>query len=265
MGVKISNLPVIVTPALTDIFPVVQNGVTYQESFTQFTGLFANAPVNTNITSMTGLTGFLQAPMGIKDTNGNIIFSFTPVALAVNYIDIQNSMAGANPYLIGAGTDANIGVSIYAKGAGIHHIRTTSNTGVIFETGTAQQHITSFAFANTASSKVATFPDYSGTVNISSGANGTEAANAVTASGTAGVITTSALTTAAGASYVITWTNAFISANSVVILSLMGGTNTKNTTQLKATAGAGTSTLTITNNNAAALDGTLFIGYMVIP
>lgn len=40
MGVKISALPAIVTPAYTDIFPVVQGGITYKESGTQFSTLF---------------------------------------------------------------------------------------------------------------------------------------------------------------------------------------------------------------------------------
>ena len=57
MGVKISNLPVIVTPALSDIFPVVQGGVTYKETLTQLSSLFALAGANANITSLTGLTG----------------------------------------------------------------------------------------------------------------------------------------------------------------------------------------------------------------
>ena len=39
MGVKISNLPAIVTPALTDVFPVVQAGVTYKETITQLSTL----------------------------------------------------------------------------------------------------------------------------------------------------------------------------------------------------------------------------------
>src|SRR3990167_7658178 len=41
MGVKISALPTIVTPAMTDVFPVVQAGVTYKESMTQLNTLFA--------------------------------------------------------------------------------------------------------------------------------------------------------------------------------------------------------------------------------
>lgn len=95
--------------------------------------------------------------------------------------------------------------------------------------------------------------------------NGTEAANAVTASGTAGIITTSALTTAGGATYAITWTNTFITTTSVIQLSIMGGTNAAtNNLNFKVTNGAGTSTLTIFNNTAAtALNGTLLIGYTV--
>lgn len=41
MGIKISNLPAIVVPALSDVFPVVQNGVTYKETCTQLATLIA--------------------------------------------------------------------------------------------------------------------------------------------------------------------------------------------------------------------------------
>jgi hypothetical protein len=41
MGIKISNLPPIVTPQTTDIFPVVQAGVTYKESMAQLADLFS--------------------------------------------------------------------------------------------------------------------------------------------------------------------------------------------------------------------------------
>lgn len=96
-------------------------------------------------------------------------------------------------------------------------------------------------------------------------ANGTEAANAVTASGNAGVITTSSLSTAGGASYAITWTNTLITATSVILLTIMGGTNTTENITLKATAGSGSSTLTIYNNTAAtSLNGTILIGYAVL-
>lgn len=96
-------------------------------------------------------------------------------------------------------------------------------------------------------------------------ANGTEAANVVTASGNAGVITTSALTTAGGATYVITWTNTKITATSVVGLTIQGGSNNAtNNITFTCVPGAGSATLTIFNNTAAtSLNGTLLLGYTV--
>jgi hypothetical protein len=268
MGVKISNLPIVAVPALTDVFPIVQAGVTYKESGTQLSSLFATAGANSNITSLTGITGVIQGPTFINDINGNHEIGFTATASAVNYLSIVNAATGAAVKLEAAGTDTNINMSIFAKGSGGVGI-VGNNAGLLnpvaFYNGTANQHQTQFYFANTANTRAVTFPDFDGTVYLSSKANGVEAANAVTANGTSGVITTSALTTAAGASYAITWTNTFIASASIILLSLMGGTNTKNTLQLKATAGSGTSTLTLTNNNAAALDGTVIIGYIVIP
>jgi hypothetical protein len=97
-------------------------------------------------------------------------------------------------------------------------------------------------------------------------ANGTEAANAVTASGNAGLITTSSLTTAGGATYAITWTNTKITATSVIGLTIQGGTNNAtNNITFTCVPGSGTATLTIFNNTAAtSLNGTLFIGYTVL-
>jgi len=95
--------------------------------------------------------------------------------------------------------------------------------------------------------------------------NGTEASNAVTASGVAGVITTSSLSTAGGGSYAITWTNTVMTATSVVLLTIAGGTNTTENITLKIVPGAGSGTLTIYNNTVAtALNGTIFISYLVI-
>src|ERR1700741_1339631 len=62
-GIKISALPLIVTPALTDIFPVVQGGVTYRETMTQLGTLFgfttgildlAHGGTNANLTAVNG-------------------------------------------------------------------------------------------------------------------------------------------------------------------------------------------------------------------
>lgn len=100
---------------------------------------------------------------------------------------------------------------------------------------------------------------------IANKVNGTEAANALTANGMAGLITTSSLTTAGGANYAIAWTNSFITSTSVVLLTIAGGTNTTENITLKCVPGNTTSTLTIYNNTAAtALNGTIFISYLVM-
>ena len=266
MGIKISALTSVATPAFSDVFPIVQAGVTYKESFTQLTSLFANAGVNTNITSMTGLTGYIQAPLGIKDSSGNIQLSFLSTPSAENYLGISNTAAGDSPGFFADGSDTNISVGIVAKGTGKIAVTSTSNLPFVIISGTAYQHSTFFSTVDTATSRIIAIPDESGTMYLAVKANGTEAANAVTASGTAGVITTSALTTAGGASYAITWTNTFIAAASIIQLTLMGGTNTTQNITLTATAGVGSSTLTIHNNTAAtALNGTILIGYQVIP
>lgn len=81
MGVKISNLPAIVTPALSDIFPVVQSGITYKETFTQLTSLFATAGANSNITSMTGLSSISFTP-----TTGGIVGTATNDDASAGYV-----------------------------------------------------------------------------------------------------------------------------------------------------------------------------------
>lgn len=94
--------------------------------------------------------------------------------------------------------------------------------------------------------------------------NGTEASNAVTASGYSGVITTSSLSTAAGGTYAITWTNTKITATSVITLTVVGGSNSNQNINFTVVPGSGTATLTIFNNaSLTALGGTILIAYNV--
>lgn len=101
---------------------------------------------------------------------------------------------------------------------------------------------------------------------LSVAANGTEAANAVTASGYSGVITTSALTTAAGASYAITWTNTKVTTASKIIITGAGGTYTRKNYNVEVVSGSNSATLTIYNTEPTnALNGTIILNYFVIP
>lgn len=93
---------------------------------------------------------------------------------------------------------------------------------------------------------------------------GNEFGNAVIVNAQAGVITTSSLTTTAGNSYSISLTNTFISTNSVVLLSYMGGTNTTRNIVMSISAGNGVSLLSISNiSPATAFNGTILIGFAV--
>ncbi len=99
MGVKISSLPAIVTPALTDIFPVVQGGVTYKESFTQLSSLFATSGANTNITSLAGLTTPLSiAQGGTGSATGDPTFdsvTFNPTTKGIVGTPTNNNAASS--------------------------------------------------------------------------------------------------------------------------------------------------------------------------
>lgn len=99
------------------------------------------------------------------------------------------------------------------------------------------------------------------------------AANAATASGgaatldaVAGVITTDALTTAAGAEATLTLTNACVGANDAVLVTLANGTNSAGAPVIRtATPAAGAVTIVIRNVHAsAALNGTLRVGFLVL-
>jgi hypothetical protein len=103
MGVKISNLPAIVAPALTDIFPVVQAGVTYKETVTQLATLLGTI----GVTTITGTahqviasasTGpvVLSTPQDI-DTTSNVTFgsvTFSPTTKGIVGTPTNNN-AGA--------------------------------------------------------------------------------------------------------------------------------------------------------------------------
>ncbi len=116
-------------------------------------------------------------------------------------------------------------------------------------------------------------PTFTGTValpvvTVVKGTPGTEADNAVTVNGSAGVITTSALTTAASGSYLVTLTNSsIVGAGSVILCSVAGGTNTTKDISIEAVCtAASTATITIYNNVliTTALNGTVIINFVVV-
>ena len=94
---------------------------------------------------------------------------------------------------------------------------------------------------------------------------GTSTAGAATVGTQSGVITTEALVTAAGSTYTFTLTNSLINANSVVLVTVGKGTATAGEPVVQfVTPAAGSAVILIRNNAAAAaLNGTIKIGYLV--
>lgn len=88
-------------------------------------------------------------------------------------------------------------------------------------------------------------------------ATGTGATATATLSTRGGVITSGSVTTAPGATQVVTLTNTMVSASSVVQAAAYLGTSTAGSPQVTSiVAGAGSVVITVTNNGTAALNGT---------
>lgn len=96
-------------------------------------------------------------------------------------------------------------------------------------------------------------------------ATGTGATGAATLNKMSGVITTAALTTAAGAGYALTLTNSDIAAADIVMADVQFGTSTTGSPGLTTVAtAAGSCVITVQNFHAtAAVNGTLVISFVV--
>lgn len=91
----------------------------------------ANFPVNTNITSMTGLTGLIEQPTGIADISGNLVLGFAYAVSPVNYIRISNNATGSPPGFTAIGTDTNIGFNFSTKGSGTYNFAAYANKNIL--------------------------------------------------------------------------------------------------------------------------------------
>jgi hypothetical protein len=122
-----------------------------------------------------------------------------------------------------------------------------------------------FAVATPALSQQATFRPQS--IGLDSGTKTAAAtAGAATLNKNAGVITTEALTTAAGAVYTLTLTNSAIAAADQVYAEVGNGTNTTvGPSKAGVQVNAGSVVITVRNTHAsAALNGTLRVSFLVV-
>jgi hypothetical protein len=94
----------------------------------------------------------------------------------------------------------------------------------------------------------------------------TAAAGAATLNSQIGVVTSEALTTAAGSDYTLTLTNSYVASGSVVLVSVGNGTNTTLYAVAHSIApAAGSVVIKVRNaHGSAALNGTLVISFVVL-
>src|SRR5262249_32642502 len=79
----------------------------------------AGSGANSDITAMSGLTGALQAPTQVNDSNGHAVVKFAATASAVNQVTATNAATGNAPALGATGTDTNIDLNLTSKGSGV--------------------------------------------------------------------------------------------------------------------------------------------------
>jgi hypothetical protein len=90
--------------------------------------IYALKGANDDITSMSALTGYLQAPLGVQDSNGNLVVTFGSQPSAVNYIGFANNTTGNSPVIVALGSDSNISLQLNGKGtSGVNIEGTTTN------------------------------------------------------------------------------------------------------------------------------------------
>lgn len=119
---KISQYPNLPTPQNSDNLVIVDNSGSPVTKKTTRLELLTGTPISG--ATVSGSTVEWSTASGIKqaspllDINGNPILSFTPVASAVNHLDIADAAAGSKPTLSAIGSDANIGLAFAGKGTG---------------------------------------------------------------------------------------------------------------------------------------------------
>lgn len=180
-----------------------------------------------------------------------------------------NLQAGSSGH---AGTVASFPASASKGSLALVGVANTGNTvTTISNAAMGQASVVSIPDPGTAT---ANFVLDTGITNMAAGsqiifakANGTESTGVITANGQAGIVTTSSLTTAAGATTSITFNNSFITSTSAILVSIMGGTNMIVGAEIGCNyASPGVATINITNNSAGgfSFNGTQVLGYVIL-
>jgi len=204
--------------------------------------------------NQSNLMGFTPSPNDVFD----VIYSYTGTIAARGtgtYTECTIAVAysqGVATYTLSQVAQSGVSPSV------VNDIPTFSNTtGGLQDSGI----LISNAVLKNASNQMAA----AGNILLDK-STGSVSTGAVTINKQAGVITAT-VSTAAASTTSITFNNSEIVSTSVILVSLMGGSNTIPGVQLScAYTSAGVATLVVTNNNVAgsSLSGTLIIGFIVV-
>ncbi len=160
----------------------------------------------------------------LYDGNGNTALTIATGVNNVNYYQIAPQATGSGPTLQSAGADTDININLQPKGAGVVQLLSQNPTEpLVITNGTGGQHITNFLFSNTSATRNVTFPDASGTIQLSGAST---LITAPAASAAASLSLGSAYQNAAGYDVIVTVYLAVASATTASILSGIGPTNT---------------------------------------
>lgn len=106
-------------PGMSVDIPVSEGGTGASTASGARTNLGAAASgANSDITSLTGLTGEISAPTQIQSSGGLEVLKFTYTASAVNELTVRSAATGNRPAILASGDDTDIGIDLIPKGTG---------------------------------------------------------------------------------------------------------------------------------------------------
>lgn len=238
--------------------------------------------------------GFTAEMTAVQDTNGLNAIVIGATADAVNEITVTNAATGGIPLVEASGDDTNVSIGVIAKGTGAVVLGPVTSTGVklagdqpildssglelikFTKTSVAVNEITVKNNSTGAWPEIAASGETNVSLQLSGKGTGlvlvgdtgtaTSTAAAATVSKQSGIVTSEALTTAAGASWDLVLTNTKIAATSKVFASVQNGTNSQGIPVVGAiTPGSGSATIKVFNLHASqAFNGTIKVTFGIV-